>query len=160
MWCPRIKVVLVGLAVFGAFGCATGEDIFVGSRLENLCNEALPICGERAACVVAESEFVRGRFPGGQRVIVRTPTDTSTLRVRVFLAEQVFGGTEYLVRAADTGCNGFDESIQQDVDLFELAGDSQVLERDLEVAGRGDHLLELFSDMAAEYILTVTVIDR
>lgn len=141
-------------------GCATGEDIFTGSRLENLCNDALPVCGQRAGCVLTDDEYIRGRFPGGQQFIVRTPNDDSRLVIRLFLTEQVFPGTELLVRAANTGCDGFDENLQRDVDFFELAGDSQTLERELEVTGRGDHLVEVFSDMASGFLITVDVKDN
>ncbi len=148
---------LVALALSG--GCASAEEIFVGSRIENLCNDALPVCGERAGCVLIESEHIRGSFPGGQRIIVRTPNDRSALRVRLFLVDQVFPGTELLVRAANTGCDGFDESLRRDIDLFEAAGDAQTLEETLEVTGRGDHLVEVFSDMATGFLMTVDVED-
>lgn len=154
----RWSWVVIG-ALLASAGCASSEDIFTGARIENLCNDALPVCGQRAGCVLIGSEYIRGRFPGGQRLIVRTPTDSSRLIVRILLVEQVFPGTELLVRAANTGCDGFDEVLQQDVDLFEVAGSSQTLEKELEVEGRGDHLVEIFSDMASGFALTVEVED-
>lgn len=152
-----LAIVVVTLLVMG--GCASEEDIFAGARIENLCNDALPVCGQRAGCVLIGSEYIRARFPGGQRFIVRTPTANSHLIVRILLVDQVFPGTELLVRAGNTGCDGFDEILQQDVNLFDVAGDSQVLEKELEVVGRGDHLVEVFSDMATGYLLTVEVDD-
>ena len=44
-----------------------------------------------------------------------------------------------------------------DVDLFELAGDDGVLDFELRLPEAGDHLVELYSDMAAEFLLTVDV---
>ena len=140
-----------------SLGCATSEGIFAGDRIENLCNDALPVCGQRAGCVLTADEYLAGRFPGGQRLIVRTPTDSSRLLVRIFLDEQVFPGTELQIRAGNTGCDGFDQVLQRDIDLFELAGESQTLERELEVEGRGDHLVEFFSDMASSFFLTIDV---
>lgn len=157
MQCSWSWVVVLTLVTLS--GCASSEDIFTGARLENLCNDALPVCGQRAGCVLIGSEYIRGRFPGGQRMIVRTPTDNSRFRVRILLVDQVFPGTELLVRAANTGCDGFDEILQRDVNLFEVAGDSQTLEKELDVEGRGDHLVEVFSDMATGFALTVEVED-
>lgn len=149
--------VLVSLALTGSAGCATSEDIFAADRIENLCNDALPVCGQRAGCVLTSEEYLRGRFPGGQQIIVRTPTAASRLTVRIYLEQQVFPGTELQIRAGNTGCDGFDEVLQQDVDFFELAGDSQTIEKELEVEGRGDHLVEFFSDMASSFFLTIDV---
>ena len=63
------------------------------------------------------------------------------------------------MRASDTGCAGFDEELLRDVDFFDLAGDSQTLEYELEVSGRGEHLIEVFSDMSSGFLLTTTRLD-
>ncbi|MEM6961698.1 MAG: hypothetical protein AAF550_08150 [Myxococcota bacterium] len=141
------------------YGCASGEDLFTGSRLENLCNEALPICNSRAGCLLREDEYIRGQFPGGQQYIFNTPTDSSRIRIRLHLVDQVFAGTELLFRASDVGCNGFDQELKQDVDLFRLAGDSQTITEVLEVEGRGEHLIEVFSDMTSGFLITTTLVD-
>lgn len=148
---------LLAVAALAASGCLSAEEIFTGDRLENLCVEALPVCGQRAGCVLAEDQFIEGTFPGGQRLIVRTPTERSELVVRIFLADPVDPGTELQVRAGDVGCTGFDEIQRRDVDLFELAGSSRTLTEVLEVEGRGDHLVEVFSDMASDFLLRVGV---
>ena len=138
-------------------GCLSAEEIFTGDRLENLCVDALPVCGQRAGCVLEESQFIEGTFPGGQRLIVRTPTERSEIVVRIFLSDPVDPGTELQVRAGDVGCTGFDEIQRRDVDLFERAGSSRTLTEVLEVEGRGDHLVEVFSDMASDFLLRVGV---
>lgn len=140
-------------------GCASAEDVFTDGRIENLCVQAVPACGRPARCELTGDQFLRSRFPGGERLLVRTFTDTSILRVRMLLLDRRYPGTELLVRGFDTGCRDFDEVLYRDLDLFALAGDDGVLEVEIEVHGRGDHPLEIFSDLASEYLLAVDVID-
>ena len=39
--------------------------------------------------------------------------------------------------------------------LFDLAGDDGIIEAHLDVEGRGDHLVEFFSDMTARFLLVI-----
>ena len=144
----RLAIGLLGLCFVG---CASQEDIFVDGRIENRCNESIPSCGFQAGCILRRDQFLRGRFPGGQRLIVRTESTPTRLILRALLLEQTFSGSEFFVRAYDTDCGAFDEAIRQDVDLFDLAGGDAILEEPLDVEGRGDHLIEVFSDMGAEF---------
>ncbi len=43
------------------------------------------------------------------------------------------------------------------MDVFARAGDDRTLEFTLPTGGRGDHLLEIFSDMSAEWLITAEV---
>lgn len=141
------------VVTFGA-GCVDDSRLFTQGRIQDLCNESIPICGRQAACALDDGEFFAGRFPGGQRVITRTEFEDQRLIVRFLLDEMVFPGTEILVQAYTPDCGDFDEAHPQNVDLFRLAGDDRILQFELDVAGRGDHLVEIFSDMSASYSMT------
>lgn len=145
--------------LLGGFGCSDDESAFIQGRLENRCNGAIPVCGFQAACVLGADQFIRGRFPGGQRVIVRTQTDPTQIRTRFLLLDQKFPGSEIAVRAFDTGCGDFDEEQAVDRDLFDLAGDDGIIEYTLEVEGRGDHYVDVFSDMTSDFIFKVELED-
>lgn len=147
----------LGLLVLG--GCASAEDAFTAGRIENLCVQAVPACGRPARCELTGDQFLRSRFPGGERLLVRTYTDVSLVRVRMLLLDRRYPGTELLVRGFDTGCRDYDEVLYRDLDLFALAGDDGVLEVEVEVRGRGDHPLEVFGDLASEYLLTIEVLE-
>ena len=136
-------------------GRASAEQIFTEGRVENLCVQAVPACGRPARCALTRDQYLRTQFPGGEDLIVRTETDETVLRVRMLLLDRRYPGTELLVRAYDTGCRDFDEVLHRDVDLFRLAGDEGILEVEVLVRGRGDHRLEIFSDLASAYLLTV-----
>jgi len=154
----RIGWPVVGLVIaLWASGCANREDIFSGGRIENRCNGAVPVCGQQAACVLSTDQYIRSTFPGGMRIITRTDVDPARFVLRFLLIDQTFPGTEMQVRAFDTGCGDFAEEVSRDVDLFDLAGGDGVLEYNLDVAGRGDHMVEIFSDMGSGYLFTVSV---
>lgn len=150
---PSVAVALLSL------GCADAETVFIGTRLENLCVQSVPGCID-ARCAVTADQYIRSTFPGGETLVVRSDTDDAVIRVRSFLIDQAYPGTEFQVRAYDTGCRDSTERVFADRDLFLLAGDDSVIEVELEVQGRGDHVIEIYSDMASNYLLTVEVIEE
>ena len=145
---------VVGLCLVG---CQTAEEIFTAGRIENRCSNAIPVCGYIAACVLGQDQYLRGQFPGGQRVIVRTEVDQARLIARFLLVDERFPGSEIFVRAYSTGCGDYEEGHAVDVDLFELAGNDGIIEYGLDVTGIGDHMVELFSDMSAEFLFRVDI---
>jgi hypothetical protein len=151
-----ILLALSWLALASA-GCVDDESVFTQGRIEKPCNAAIPVCDVQAACTLKNDEYYEGQFPGGQRVIVTTETDDAKLIARFLLREMLYPGTEMLVQAHTPDCGRFTEEHPQDVDLFDLAGDDRVLEYQLELPGRGDHLVEIFSDMSADYTMTLTI---
>ena len=144
----------------GSIGCINNGDIFAEGRLEDTCNDAIPICNTQAACTLQNDEFYSGSFPGGLRIVTRTETENANIVVRFLLNEMNFPGTEILVQARTPDCGDYDEKHPKDIDLFRLAGDDRILEFQLEMPGKGDHLVEIFSDMAAEYLMTTEVEEK
>lgn len=138
-------------------GCFSDDALFTQGRLEDICNGAIPVCSTQAACTLENDEFYDGFFPGGVRFIVRSETEDARLVVRLLLTEPLYPGTELLVQAHEPGCGQFDEEHIQDIDLFDFAGNDRVIEFEMDIPGRGDHLLEIFSDMASEYTLVTLV---
>ena len=157
---PRISALAALAALVLCAGCIDDESIFTQGRLENLCNQSIPACATQAACVLGNKDFYRGQFPGGLRIIVRSELDQAALIVRFLLTEQLFPGTEILVQARTVDCGDVVEEHPQDIDLFELAGQDRTLDFELDFPGKGDHLVEIFSDMSAEYLMTTTVEER
>lgn len=148
------------MALTLATGCRNAEDIFTDGRIENRCTDNIPVCSDAAGCVLTDRQFVRGSLPGGNIAIVRTNEEQSRLRVRFLLSNELFPGSEFRVRAFDTGCNRFAEGLNQaPPSLFEVAGDDKILQYDLDVTGRGDHMVEWFSDMTADFHMTVEVFE-
>ncbi len=149
---------LWGLACLGLAGCVDAEQAFTDGRLEDPCAASVPVCQTRAACVLAPDEYVRGTFPGAQRLIVRTDVDQAKVRVRLLFTEQVYPGTELQLDLWTPGCGDRDRARLVDVDLFDRAGADGVLTFTLDAPGRGDHLLDVYSDLSARWTLTVDVV--
>ncbi len=152
--------VATALAALLGGACVSSEDAFVDGRLERLCGQAIPACGVQASCVLDERGYVEGAFPGGLRLLVQTDGEAASLRVRIYMTTMSFPGTELLVQANTPDCAELDEvHLVDEDDIFAVAGDDRIFDWTLELPGRGDHLLELFSDMSGDYLLTVDILD-
>ena len=154
-----VPIALLVASVALMCGCVNDEDIFTEGRIENPCNSAIPVCHVQAACILGEDEFIEGTFPGGRRLIVRTEADDARIVIRFLLKEMAFPGSEMQIQVYRPDCDDFDEEHLVDMDLFELAGDDRILEFELGAAGRGDHYVEIFSDMAADFAMTIEVVE-
>jgi len=139
-------------------GCQTAEDAFVGDRLMNICDEAYWICNRPSQCVLADDEYTEGGFPGVRRLVVPVETENTTIEIRLFFQTMEFPGTELSLQLFDPDCHidpNDGEIHVLDTDIFEVAGDDRTLTYRLESSRPGEHLLELFSDAGAKYLLTI-----
>jgi hypothetical protein len=80
------------------------------------------------------------------------------VQVRIFFTEMMSPGTELFLQLYESDCTvdkskGFVNIL--DFDIFEEAGDDRTVIYNLHVMQEGEHLLELFSDCAGEYLLIV-----
>jgi hypothetical protein len=145
------------LLLWLACACTDAEGIFTSGRIENRCNGAIPVCGLQAGCVLGTDQYLRGEFPGGQNLIVRTEVEQARLVARLLLIDPMAPGTELLVKACSTDCGKCEKNLSTDVNLFDLAGDDNIVESHLDVEGIGDHRVEIFSDMTSEFLFTVDI---
>lgn len=141
-------------------GCFTDVSVFTSGRTEDNCNGSLPLCRQYAGCALDRQSYVRGSFPGELRVAAQTEAPRSILVVRMLLTEMTWPGTELLVLAYSPGCGDVRGEHLVDVDFFQLAGRDRILTFEIPLESTGDHLVEVFSDMAAAYLLTADVEGR
>src|SRR5690554_4649021 len=90
------KITLAALTLAAALtlgGCGDDQSVFVGQRLEQRCNSAIPACDTRAACVMHNDMYYSGQFPGGLKTLVRSETDDARLVVRFLLTDMRFSGS-------------------------------------------------------------------
>lgn len=157
----RLAVGAVGLAAVTLLGgCLDAERSFRDGRLQTLCEQTIPVCSTFASCTLREDEFVEASFPGGLKVVVRSDFERAVGVVRVLLLDPRFAGSEFQMRMWSNACADFDELRIVDQNIFEIARPDNVLEAELELEGRGDHLVEVFSDAASSYLLTVALFER
>ncbi len=141
-------------------GCLSREDTFTEGRIERLCSASLPICNTRVTCTLDQESFLTGAFPGAERTMIYTPHPLTTVTVSFLIDEQIFPGTEMIVRAHQIGCVEVQEERLLDVDIFNRAGDDRILSFRFDLEGRGDHLIEWFADATATYAVTVSYTQR
>ena len=136
--------------------CETAEDAFIGDRISQICDEAYYICQVPAGCILEDDRYSEGVFPGIRRVVVKTEETDVNLSIRLYLRTMEAPGTELLLQAYEPDCtldtNTAREHLQ-DVDLYEEAGNDRMLMFELKVFEEGEHLLEIYSDCSAEFLL-------
>lgn len=147
---PRRLLVVFGL--LACAGCGDAESIFTEGRIEKRCNDTVPVCNTKASCVLLEDQYLRDEFPGGKVFTLRTEEEQTRVVARFLLLEPRYPGTELLVRVHSASCGTFAEGTTKDRDLFEYAGGDSIIEYELDVEGRGDHLVEIFSDMSSDFL--------
>ncbi len=150
-----MRFLILCLFVLVMAGCQTAQEEFAADRLEKICDGAVPICQSTAACVLGRRDYLAGEFPGGQRFIVQTDELDQNIAIRVLFERMVYPGTEFMLQLFGPGCTSLESEQLLDVDLFERAGDDQILTFIFPIEEPGDHMLELFSDMAATYLLAI-----
>ena len=136
--------------------CQSGAEAFVDDRLLSICDEAYQICGLPAGCVLDRDHYIEGVFPGSRRFVVVTESRDVKITVRLYFESQVAPGTQLLIHALEPTCTvdkANAETVWENDDIFEKAGSDRMLEFKMEVADEGEHLVELSSDAAAEYLL-------
>jgi hypothetical protein len=146
------------LGVQWLIACQTGEEAFVNDRLLDLCEQAYYICDVPAGCVLDKNHYIKGAFPGTRRFVVRTEERDVRLDVKLYISGMEAPGTEILVQAREPDCTIDDFKAKDerlDIDIFEEAGDDRVLAFSLEVAEKGEHLVEIYSDASADYLIIV-----
>jgi hypothetical protein len=141
-------------------GCSA-EDLFTQGRVNEPCSAVYPTChvSYAAGCYLDGDRYTEGNFPGARRLLVATRLVEQTIRVRLFFRNMLFPGTEILVQAYEPDCGDIVQDLREDVDVFEEAGDDRIIIFDLPTQTPGDHLIELYSDCATDYLLTAEAVE-
>lgn len=140
--------------------CLTGEQSFVGRRIQDLCDTAYYICSVPAGCVLDQEHYVEGAFPGVRRVAIETDEPNTPVQVRIYFSVMLSPGSELLAQMYEADCSLetlTHRALVTDVDVFEEAGDDRLLVFDFVAEQEGEHLVELYSDASADYLLVVNV---
>lgn len=149
-------------------GDASALQHFVGDLTEAPCDGVLPVCLDQyAGCVLDETGYVLGNFPGSRKVVVETPTTGDwKIRLLIFFDPDTtprYPGTELDVSWYEPGCaEHYSYSFASDAtatgDLFEVAGEDNVIELEHDVVEAGQHLVTVFADATTRYALRVQVL--
>jgi hypothetical protein len=139
------------------FACGSPQDSFESGRIQDPCSQTWPVCNTVAGCILGETNFVGGNFPGSFTYIVNTP-GPSTISVNIFLTSVTAAGTTTTLTWYETGCTSqFPLAVPGNV----FVGETQnlgVFTRSQAVVGAGDHELTIVSDATASFLLSVAIV--
>ncbi len=115
------------------------------------------MCNTAAGCVLDESQYAEGTFPGVQQVIFRTQAPAQ-VRVRLLFTQELSPGKDTQIEFNEVGCSMQRTYSSMGQDIFQLAGDAQQLSASEPLSTPGDHLIRIQSDATAHYQLRVEVV--
>jgi hypothetical protein len=144
------------LAALAAPSCQTGVEAFAAGRLLDLCDGAYYVCNFPAGCTLDQDHYAEGSFPGVRRVVLATTGEGAPVQVRLYFTSMIADGTQLLVQMHEPDCTidkKTNRVILEDVDLIDEIGDDRLLIYDFKANQEGEHLIEVFSDMSADYLI-------
>lgn len=147
------------LSALALSGCLGGPEAgFTQGRALSTCNATVPVCSSTAGCVLDATNYTSGSFAQGgtRRFIVRT-VSAADVEVELFWASEGTPGTDTEVGFYETGCSSRASKDSGGADVFNEAGPARIWKRLQRVDTAGDHLIEVFSDAQADYLLRVNV---
>lgn len=138
-------------------GCGVGGlGNFADGLTLDRCEDTYPVCETTAGCVLGETRYAEGSFPGQRQFIVPAPAG-AVISVQLYFVDQTAAGVDTEIRWHEPGCFDSYRWASEGADLFLLAGKGRVLEKSQQVREDGDHLIEIYSDAVLDYYLKVEV---
>lgn len=151
-----IRGCLIISALFlGACGLGS-EGTFTSGLTEDRCEDTFPICQTTAQCALGTGRYLEGSFPGSRQFIVSAPEE-AIIRVMIFFRTQIATGQDTEILWREPGCFDTYQYRSEGRDIFREAGNSRVFTQSQQVFLEGDHLVQVFSDAVADYLLKVEV---
>ena len=151
-----IRTLSIGLVV-GLSACGVGPESNFTLGLDlDACDQTFSFCGAPAGCILTPDDYIEGAFPGTRQFIVPTLAE-AVITVDIFFQTQVATGLDTEVRWSEPGCFDTYQYRSNGRDIFLEAGNDRILSVSQQVFLEGDHLVEVFSDAVADYLLRVRV---
>ncbi|MFN0062927.1 MAG: hypothetical protein ACKVPX_10475 [Myxococcaceae bacterium] len=142
--------------VFGLAACGDPEAAFREGRARESCTQSWPVCNLVAGCLMANENYVEGRFPGQNRFIVQLQ-EPSLVEVSFYLKDIGAAGALSVITFYEDGCR---DRTRQEIEGRTFINEMErlgVVTREQELSGIGDHRIEVESDSQARYLLKVRV---
>jgi hypothetical protein len=140
-------------------GCGGRKEQFIGARTLDGCNESWPVCDSFAGCLIGAQSYTAGRFPGDGSFIVQV-FEPSIARVSFYLENVSSAGTETWIRFYEDRCRA---NTKISIGGREFVGESERLgqvDRQVDLSGLGDHLIEFKSDGEMDYTIKADIIPK
>lgn len=146
----------LAIALLLASGCGSPKDAFIAGRALDPCGGSWPVCNTVVGCPLAAGSYAAGSLPTTVGYLVQT-SGPATVAVHIYIDQVTAAGSQTLLTWFETGCSS---RFQTQVTGADFVGESQQqgdFVRSQELAGAGDHLIQLQSDATAHYLIKVDV---
>ncbi|HUJ26858.1 MAG TPA: hypothetical protein VLW85_12620 [Myxococcales bacterium] len=141
-----------------AAACGGAEDDFTNGRAQVPCDASIPVCSTVAGCVLDSTNYTAGSFNQGGTLRIIVNTDgAANIETDLFFVNEGSPGTDTEIGTWEAQCAARYSADSGGTDIFREAGPSRVWSRTQRVDTAGDHLVEVFSDAQADYLLKVVV---
>ncbi|WP_338869920.1 hypothetical protein [Myxococcus stipitatus] len=156
VFCRYAQCAGVFLLTLFAVGCGDTRDDFIGPRVKDACDEAWPVCGRVAGCILGAEGYSEGRFPGRSQFIVQVP-EASHIKLSFYVDEVTAAGEETVVIFHEEGCRARTRQAVDGRAVLDAMEKFSIFTREAELTGVGDHLIEFESDMQGRYAVKVDI---
>jgi len=152
----RQSCLLLPLAL--AVGCIDAQSAFIDGRTLDACTSTIPVCTTTADCLLDLTNYTQGSFNEGatRRLVVHTD-EAATITVELYFTTEISPGIDTEVTFYESECLSSDDVTSGGDDIFQEAGPGHIWQRSHQVVTAGDHLVEVFSDAQADYLLLVNI---
>jgi hypothetical protein len=154
---PQPRLIVAFLLSIVGLGCGSVSEQFIGTRIPDVCNGAWSVCSTTVGCILGDTSYVEGRFPGANQFIVKL-FEPSTVTVGFLLSETSGAGTQTVINFYEASCSS---RVRVPVTGKTFLGESQQLgfvQRSADLTSVGDHLIEVESDARTKYDLKIDVL--
>ncbi len=144
------------LCVVALFSCGTKKQEFLGTRVKDSCNGEWPVCSEIVGCLLGDTSYVEGKFPGEARVIVQL-FEPSTVTASLYLEETSAAGAQTVFNFNEDACRARQREAVNGKALLDEFEKTGVVFRKADLSGVGDHLVTVTSDARSKFMLKIDV---
>jgi hypothetical protein len=144
------------LCLLAGLGCGVDEGDFIAGADYEPCMGNVPACNRTAGCILGETKYTQGHFPGMVSFVVTTPADTF-VEVSLFFKTRTHPGDDTEITWYEPGCSSSFRWESQGADLFAQAGSDRVFSKEHQLRQAGDHLIEIYSNATTNYFLRVVL---
>lgn len=151
---------IAALLLFAGAACDPNSlEAHVKGRSLVPCVQHIPACPSLyAACELNDTTYAQVRFPADSpfRFMVAARPEEE-IAVTLFFVTQADAGLDTRILWYEPGCSDVYVYESEGRNLFEEAEETNSVTREETVYDGGDHLLEIFTDLQAETVVTVEV---
>jgi hypothetical protein len=146
------------LAILAA--CANQVDDFTKGRAHDPCSGTnYGLCNTVAGCILDNTNYLQGHFPGQEAVLVRT-TGPATIELHFIFQNVTSSGQETLLTWYEPGCTSrYQLSVLGSVFVGEAEKTGEFV-RSYDLLAAGDHQITYESDANADYYFKVVVVPK